>query len=69
MQNLFIILELSRNLIDFTYKIQENILTNILCINLILPLVGIFIGSFLSILPKIINIKSNSFKIQHNIAL
>ncbi len=58
-----------RNLVDFSYKIDEIVLTTILCINLILPLIGIFVGSIVSVIFKSSNTNLNIFKLQHNIAL
>jgi hypothetical protein len=68
-QNLLNILQMCRNLVDFSYKIDEIVLTTILCINLILPLIGIFVGSIVSVIFKSSNTNLNIFKLQHNIAL
>ena len=60
---------LFRNLIDFTYKAQETLIPKFLCINLILPLIGILIASFIAGIPLILTTTSKNFKIQHTVAL
>ena len=56
-----------RNLIDFSYKADGSFIVNLLSINLLLPLFGIFIIGLISITP--FSKKKNFFKIQHKISL
>ncbi len=58
-----------RNLIDFTYLTQEAFLSKLLCINLILPLIGIIVICIIAVFPLIVNKKTDFFNLQHKSAL
>jgi hypothetical protein len=69
MQMLFINEIFFRNLIDFTYLTQEAFLSKLLCINLILPLIGIIVICIIAVFPLIVNKKTDFFNLQHKSAL
>ena len=85
MQSLFINNFFFRNLIDFTsivsivtstvkevldtFLLKESFLPKLLCINLILPLFGIFVICIIAAFPLIVNKKTVFFNLQHKSAL
>ena len=70
MQNLIINDFFFRNLIDFSYQANGTYISSFLCINLILPLVGIIISSVIAGVPFLLSQKKNiSLQLQHEIAL